>query len=603
MAFIVKIGLTPKMRKVGLRIDQIRNHTPSVPDQPDQPCSLVKLDMDAYKWQVMMEPESFRRLYGATQGSIARGMGEGADVTLLHPTSPDIRLLTLLSMTFTARAKVKGKVVANFDQSTELPEIYTYFWRELEFPEMTYMERMQEIIHICCQNYLQGAAREEFGNLASGGNLALAAGTMLFFLAPVGVAVNAIRAVVGYLLMGSSLQLDYEYYKARVIDIQYACTKTNVSQNEMNTAGKSLAEILTKIMDDIAMMKIGHVLAKGANWIMERGRLSRLFTGKSKQEWEEAGRREEGQAHANGKRPTPSVVNNEWIREIKPNDAEEIGMLDGELKAFKALADRGYYVVCRTCNAARLRWLRSGFAMNGKPLWIKTKSLKGLKNKFYEGLTGMRKDGRDTIYSLDSLEPATPPSDFKVEFLEAGQNGAKPKVYKLKAGKQMEEIQSGHEKEIYFVDVGEAYVITDAKGRPYIPDLDVVLFQKRLSSGGYGPPGMNTSPGKQPENYTGGDNAAIEADFNAFFQRYCHYPKGYEPIQHGGGAGTAGYLKKNKSMDSISAPRHPGWSPIRPAEGECVVAVQGLLGEVGLARTWHDVAAFHKANPFGEWRW
>jgi hypothetical protein len=181
---------------------------------------------------------------------------------------------------------------------------------------------------------------------------------------------------------------------------------------------------------------------------MERGRLSRLFTGKSKQEWEEVGRREEGQAHATGKRPTASVVNNDWIHEIKPNGGEEIGILDGELKAFKALADRGYYVVCRTCNAARLRWLRSGIAMNGKPLWIKTKSLKGLKNKFYEGLTGMRKDGRDTIYSLDSLEPATPPPDFKVEFLQRGQNGAKPKVYNLKPGKQMEEIQSGHEKEI-----------------------------------------------------------------------------------------------------------------------------------------------------------
>jgi hypothetical protein len=81
----------------------------------------------------------------------------------------------------------------------------------------------------------------------------------------VGIAVNAIRAVVGYLLMGSSLQVDYEYYKSRVVDIQYACTKTNVTKNEMNTAGKSLAEILTKIMDDIAMMKLGHVLAKGAN--------------------------------------------------------------------------------------------------------------------------------------------------------------------------------------------------------------------------------------------------------------------------------------------------------------------------------------------------
>jgi hypothetical protein len=550
-----------------------------------------------------MEQESFRRLYGSTQGTIARGLGEGADVTLLHPTSPDLRLLTLLSMTFTARAKVKGKVVANFDQATQLPEIYTYFWRELDYPEMTYMERMQEIIQICCQSYLQGAAREEFGNLASAGNLALAAGTMLFFLAPVGVAISAIRAVVGYLLLGSSLQLEYEYYKSRVIDIQYACTKTNVTQNEMNTAGKSLAEILTKIMDDVAMMKLGHALAKGANWIMERGRLSRLFTGKSKQEWEDAGRKEEAQGPKT-ERATPSrVVNKEWIREIKPGDADEMGLLEGELKAFKALADRGYYVVCRTCNAARLRWLRSGIAMNGKPLWIKTKSLKGLKNSFYEGLTGMRKDGRDTIYSLDSLEPATPPAGFKVEFLQGGQNGVKPKVYKLKAGKQMEEIQKGHENEIYFVDAGEAYVIVDTKGRPYIPDLDVVLFQKRLASGGYGPPGMNTSLGKQPENYSGGDHATIEADFNAFFQRYCHYPRGYEPIQHGGGAGTAGYLKANKSMTSTSAPRQPGWHPIRPTEGECVVAVQGLPGEIGIARTWHDVAAFHSANPFGEWRW
>jgi len=600
MAFIVKIGLTPKLRRVGLRIDQIRNNTPSVPDQPDQPCSLVKLDMDAYKWQVLMEPEGFRKLYGGTQGSIARGVTEGADVTLLHPTQPDVRLLTLLSMTFTARAKVKGKVVANFTQGTGQPEIYTYFWRELEYPEMTYLERMQEIIQICCQNYLQGAAREEFGNLASAGNLAMAAATMLFFLAPVGLAVNAIRAVVGYALLGSSLQLEYEYYKARVIDIQYACNKSNVSKNEMNTAGKSLAEILMKIMDDIAMMKLGHALAKGANWVMERGRLSRLFTSKSKQEWEAAGRKEEGQAHP-AARGTGSVVNSGWVKEIAPSEVEGIGMLEGELKAFRALANKGYYVVCRSCNAARLRWLRKGIAINGKPLWIKTKSLKGLKNAFYEGLTGMRKDGRDTIYSLDHLEPVKNlPSNFKVEFMQKGQS-AQGKVYKLKTGRSMDEI-SGHENEIYFVDVGEAYVITDNRGRAYIPDLDVVLFQKRLASGGYGPPGMNTAMGKQPGNYSGGDHALIEADFNAYFRRFCHYPDGYEPVQHGGGAGTAGYLKKAKDDINLTT-RKPGWSPIRPTEGECVVAVQGLPGEVGIARTWHDVAAFHQANPFGEWRW
>ena len=65
------------------------------------------------------------------------------------------------------------------------------------------MERMQEIIGVAV-NYLQGTAREEFGNLASLA-LAIAAGTMLFFLAPVGLAVNALRAVIGYALLGSSL--------------------------------------------------------------------------------------------------------------------------------------------------------------------------------------------------------------------------------------------------------------------------------------------------------------------------------------------------------------------------------------------------------------
>jgi len=401
--------------------------------------------------------------------------------------------------------------------------------------------------------------------------------------------------------LGSSLQLEYQYYKARIVDIQYACTKANVTKNEMNTAGKSLAEILTKIMDDIAMMKLGHAMAKGANWVMERGRLSRLFTSKSKEEWESAGRKEEGQPHTAAK-STGTLVNNDWINEVKPSDLEGIGMLEGEMKAFRALANRGYYVVCRSCNAARLRWLRKGIPMKGKPLWIKTKSLKGLRNKFFEGLTGMRKDARDTVYSFDHLEKVNDlPSNFRVQFLEKGQS-AQGKVYKLKAGKQMEEI-SGHQNEIYFVDVGEAYVIVDNAGRPYIPDLDVVLFQKRLSTGGYAPPGMSTALGKQPENYTGGDDAIIEADFNSFFKRFCHYPDGYEPVQHGGGAGTAGYLKKNINMGDVAPTRKPGWAPVRPQEGECVVAVQGLPGEIGIARTWHDVAAFHRANPFGEWRW
>ena len=42
---------------------------------------------------------------GGPKGNIARDWGESAYVTLLHPTSPDIKLMTLLSMTFTARAK------------------------------------------------------------------------------------------------------------------------------------------------------------------------------------------------------------------------------------------------------------------------------------------------------------------------------------------------------------------------------------------------------------------------------------------------------------------------------------------------------------------
>lgn len=457
MALIVKIGTTPKIRKVGLRIEEIRNHTPPVPDEPDQPWSLVKLDLDSYKWQAVYEEERFRRMYGAKEGSIAAGITEGADVTLLHPTSRDMRLLTLLSLTFTARAKTKGKVIANFDQNTGQPEIYTYYWRELEYPEMTYTERMQEIIHSCCSKYLQGASKEEFGNLASPGNIALAAATMLFFLAPVGVAVAAVRAIVGYALLGSSLHLEYEYYRARVIDIQYACTKKNVTANEMETGSKSLAEILTKIMDDIAMAKLGHVLSKGAQWIMERGRLSRLFTGKTKEEWEQAGRKEDQEQKVKGGGPSgPALVNKDWVRKIEPNDLEGIGMLEGEINAFRALAQRGYYVVCRSCNAARLRWLRTGLPMNGKPLWIKTKSLKGLKDSYYNGLTGIRKDARDTVYSLDYLEAAKPPDGMQIRFLKGGPVPAsKARLYKLQPGKSMEEI-CGHENEVYFVDVGEA---------------------------------------------------------------------------------------------------------------------------------------------------
>ena len=101
----------------------------------------------------------------------------------------------------------------------------------------------------------------------------------------------------------------------------------------------------------------------------------------------------------------------------------------------------------------------------------------------------------------------------------------------------------------------------------------------------------------------GGDNAMVEADFNAFFKRFVQYPDGYDPFQHGGSAGTAGYLKTPKSgLDGINT-KKPGWAPVRQQEGECVIAVQGLPGEIGIARTWHDVMEFHTHNPFGDWRW
>jgi hypothetical protein len=166
---------------------------------------------------------------------------------------------------------------------------------------------------------------------------------------------------------------------------------------------------------------------------------------------------------------------------------------------------------------------------------------------------------------------------------------------------------------LLFVKVGEDYIAVDHNGRPWIPDLDVTILQKRSQQGGYLPPGVNVM-GERPYQH-GSDAPDIEADLNGFFKQNVSYPEGYDPIQHGGRGGSANYMKEIK--DETTKERiheghefepvwnKPGWAPSRtdPEEGHHIIAAHGLDGYLAEAMDMAELRQFHEANPMGIWRW
>ena len=154
----------------------------------------------------------------------------------------------------------------------------------------------------------------------------------------------------------------------------------------------------------------------------------------------------------------------------------------------------------------------------------------------------------------------------------------------------------------YLVETNGFLILCDAKGAAYVSDLDVVLVQRQLRSGAFGPPGTNVGPKEIP--YTGGDNAQVGKFWNEAFGS-SGYPPGYKPLQHGEHGGTsANFLPAGKGYDASMDVRTPVWGPGDTWDSEKLIVAAPLdsVGNVGLADNWNEVAAFHKANPMGEFR-
>ena len=158
----------------------------------------------------------------------------------------------------------------------------------------------------------------------------------------------------------------------------------------------------------------------------------------------------------------------------------------------------------------------------------------------------------------------------------------------------------------YFIDTGDAFVIVDRFGKPYLSDLDVVTIQRRVGSGRFGPPGHNVGPVNPQTVYRGTDNAELSHHWNQTFKG-INYPQGYEPFGwHGGYQGSAGFIedmvafeeRTGKKFEAWKDVRSLGWHPEKPME-DMVVAVHGVEGlgdDVGYVKGWDKLGQFQKAN-------
>jgi hypothetical protein len=308
------------------------------------------------------------------------------------------------------------------------------------------------------------------------------------------------------------------------------------------------------------------------------------------------------------------LKNQGWI--LKIFNPDNVGILPEELAVLRSLAKDGYYFVVRSCNPTRVKWLRqaaqNGWGMIGKPVWLKIKSLKNVK---FEGLVGFAKKDVEFWQTIERLEVVKEvPSSVRLDWLAAkGMSAKDVKVYKLTKDFNVPHVEDAHMMLThYFVDTGDAFIIVDRFGKPYVPDLDVVTIQRAMGGGRFGPPGYKIGPANPVTKFRGADNAEMSSFWNQRF-RSIRYPPGYEPFGwHGGWGGSAQFIKaveKDENgkilFDASMDVRSLGWNPEKPGE-DLIVAIHGVEGlgdDVGYVKGWDKLGAFQRANSgMGEYR-
>jgi len=304
------------------------------------------------------------------------------------------------------------------------------------------------------------------------------------------------------------------------------------------------------------------------------------------------------------------LKNANWIHKI--DSAERLGMLPEEIRVLRELASQGYYFVIRSCNPSRAWWLRTaaarGWGMIAKPVWLKVKSLKNVK---FEGLVGLAKRDSEYKETIANLKEATNlPEHFDLGWLAAkGMTRRDVKIMQLHRGFNVPHVDDAEMLlSHYFIDTGDAFIIVDRAGKPYVPDLDIVTIQRALSKPGtFGPPGFNIGPANPAAAFRTSDDAQFTAHWNEIFGQTIHYPRAYKPFGwHGGRGGSAAFIKRaDPNFQAWKDVRGLGWNPEKPGE-DLVVAVKGVdnLGDnVGFVTGWDKLGAFQQANPgMGEWR-
>ncbi|MEP7362074.1 MAG: hypothetical protein ABI972_02380 [Acidobacteriota bacterium] len=302
------------------------------------------------------------------------------------------------------------------------------------------------------------------------------------------------------------------------------------------------------------------------------------------------------------------------LKKFTRSRASEVGMLAEEIDALAKLAAKGYYIAVRSCNKSRIKWLKSGHALNAKPLWLPIKSLGFGDFKGLVGFSRIMSKNRGTYVdypkAIRQMKKITPGGKFNPTFLD-GKSYEGP--FALKEGVIYDFLykDTSSNSKLLFLKVGDEYIAVDHNGRPWIPDLDVTILQKRSKTGAYLPPGVGIM-GDRPHQH-GSDAPDIESDLNGFFRSNVTYPDGYDPIQHGGRGGSANYMKDMKDPETKKRIHEghayepiwqkPGWAPGDAEEGHHVIAADGLDGFLAEANDMSELQKFHEANPMGVWRW
>lgn len=394
-----------------------------------------------------------------------------------------------------------------------------------------------------------------------------------------------------------------------IVDTSSQIAEKNKDLNQAATLAwqgrqEEATEAFAKVFAAILLAVMVAILAKK---LADRARGPRLT--REGDEWVARQSRQGGSASPGSKpragRPRLSAAG---LRSFTKAQAAEVGMLAEEVAAMAKLAQQGYYIAIRACNKSRLKWLRSGAPINGKPLWLPIKSL---NFGDFDGLVGFsavatRNRGKFKDYpkAIAAMKKVKPGPEFQPAFLK-GKPCKGP--YELPAGQGYDFLYNdpATNKKLLFLKVGDEFIAVDHHGRPFIPDLDVTVIQRRTSGGGYGPPGHNVMGRKDYAH--GSDAPDIEGDLNHFFRSQVPYPPGYDPIQHGGRGGSANYMKPIKGgpagTEFEPVYQRPGWEPGDLEEGHHIVAADGLDGYLGEAMDMSQLKQFHEANPMGPWRW